>query len=61
MDPNASLSRIRALVREHAAAESNEHKAGIADELVDLIDSLDQWLSRGGFKPKPWSCYAAER
>ncbi len=50
MDPNATLDRLRELVmeyRDHGAIET-------AEELADDFDSLDQWLSRGGFLPRDW-------
>jgi len=58
MDPNATLERLRELVAEVAKAESNEHKADIADEMSDLIEGLDNWFCRGGFRPRAW-CYGS--
>lgn len=54
MDVNATLARLRELVKEIDAAADNEHKADIADEFADLIDGLDQWITRGGFLPSAW-------
>jgi alkyl hydroperoxide reductase subunit AhpC len=48
MDPNVTLLRIRDLV-------SNTHLIGDeVDELADLIDALDGWISNGGFLPSDW-------
>jgi hypothetical protein len=54
MDPNATLERMRELAREYHEAE-RWRETTLADELVDLIEGLDQWLSRGGFLPMAWA------
>lgn len=48
MDPNTCLAEIRHYV--------DAYKAGMRFEqqLIDLIDSLDEWLSNGGFPPDAW-------
>lgn len=51
MDPNAALEAIREITSRdsfYALADDD------ARELVDLIDGLDIWLSRGGFRPDAW-------
>lgn len=55
MDPNATLARLRELVAELATAETNLHKADIADSLAEHLEALDNWLCCGGFKPEPWN------
>lgn len=55
MDPNATLTRIRELVTETQSAETNEHKADIADAFCDLIEGLDNWICCGGFLPASWN------
>lgn len=61
MDVNATLAEIRKVV-----AQLNNHIEGrvLMDEstfqdsvtyVADLWDSLDQWMSNGGFLPRPWS------
>jgi len=52
MDPNQTLSRMRALA-EHGVKTSN---LGWADklELCELVLALDSWLSGGGFLPGRW-------
>jgi len=42
MDPDAALEEIRQLCR---TSDSR---------LAELISGLDEWLSRGGFKPADW-------
>lgn len=50
MDPNTTLARLRAEVASH-----REHGDGDADALVDTFETLDEWLSRGGFPPAAWT------
>lgn len=51
MDPKACLEEIRLLTERYYAMGG----IGLTDEdenrLVDLIESLDQWLTNGGFSP----------
>lgn len=54
MDPDEALKRIRALY-------DADHDSYTAEELIDLIQGLDEWLSRGGFLPKAWIGTADER
>lgn len=56
MDPNAALAEIREIVKNthdarYVTFEKIEHEL---ERLVDLIDGLDNWLSKGGFKPRDW-------
>lgn len=53
MDPDACLSEIRSIVH-HADDVDPDVLEGIFDRLVDLIDGMDTWMSRGGRPPKPW-------
>lgn len=56
MDPNATLEKIRAtyeplrVMLEDTAGEDTE----MVQELLDSIEALDEWLSKGGFLPKDW-------
>ena len=50
MDTNATLASIRRLAEE-VGAESEEP---LALGLAELIQDLDEWLSRGGFLPLAW-------
>lgn len=43
MDPNVTLSRLREL------ADNNDV------EWANLFESLDDWLSKGGFLPEAWA------
>ena len=46
MDPNETLEQIRALAKYIGDYDY--------DALVDLVNSLDSWLSKGGFLPDRW-------
>lgn len=50
MDPDAALARMRELI----ARERESFVETDATELSELIDGLDQWLSKGGFLPAAW-------
>jgi hypothetical protein len=58
LDPNKTLSDIRAVVRRIHQAEDNdasaEDIARDAGELATLVQALDEWLTRGGFLPDAW-------
>ena len=57
MDPNAALKEIREIVKN---ADKPNPLKGIYEEhaefsrLIDLIDGLDGWISKGGFLPRDW-------
>ncbi len=51
MDPNNTLQRIRELVgKPNYPIELDT----AWDDLTELVESLDDWLSRGGFLPEDW-------
>jgi hypothetical protein len=50
MDPNAALERIRGLVNRMLDDEENPD----GQELAELFEGLDQWISSGGFIPTDW-------
>jgi len=53
MDPNETLAEIRRLVRVIGTPAADE--AGVeALRLAELVEGLDNWLSRGGFLPDKW-------
>ena len=60
MDPNANLREQRETVREIQRCGDKEHPretcacADLADRLAELVEGLDNWLSRGGFPPLEW-------
>lgn len=52
MDPNEALERIRDLVEE---AREHWELSEDAQTLLDEIEALDSWLTRGGFLPDEWA------
>lgn len=50
MDPDVALERIRELAVEVAAWSGDDDVL----ELIEAVQGLDGWLSRGGFLPAAW-------
>ena len=66
MDPNEALAQLRAAVVEFKDAEEVAEGLDAARQFVAAFDSLDQWLTLGGFPPAAWNparlgCSAAVR
>lgn len=55
MDVNAVLARMRAASQALSLADSDERMAELAVEFGDAFESLDEWLSKGGFLPDNWN------
>jgi hypothetical protein len=67
MDPNETLRQIRMHVAAIQAVRdgADEHGDNTDDEVItlcesgealaELVDALDEWLSRGGFLPAAWT------
>lgn len=56
MDPNANLEEIRRLI-ESLREDTFDREDDISDDvlhLLDLVESLDRWICRGGFLPSEW-------
>lgn len=52
MDPDATLAEVR-LLSQRLLEESG---GGLdALRLAELVESLDGWISRGGFLPSDWN------
>lgn len=62
MDPNANLREQREIVAEvirmwDSADPHTDYErelAQAADRLAELVQSLDEWLTNGGFLPIEW-------
>jgi hypothetical protein len=57
MDPNTALEEVRALVAKVIGARDVSGDVdlnGLADDLAEKVNGLDEWLSKGGFPPKDW-------
>lgn len=62
MDPNATLKRIRDLIGWYETSKDGDYASlqtmkEYADEMNQLVTSLDEWLSQGGFLPKQWKTW----
>jgi hypothetical protein len=53
MDPNACLREMLEITADFDKLEDDEALIA-ANRLVDLVDGLDGWLSKGGFLPTRW-------
>lgn len=51
MDPNATLSVIRATAQRILDGHGSE---SLADVLAGACADMDGWLSRGGYLPSEW-------
>jgi hypothetical protein len=49
MDPNANLAEQRRI-----ALSILEGDDGDAERLAELVQALDEWLTKGGFLPDAW-------
>lgn len=57
MDPNAALAEIRetaAIVRDRIDRGEDPDVDGSVSVLVEHVEALDEWLSKGGFLPQDW-------
>ena len=52
MDPDATLALIR-----YYLTRPEEEWGRNLDEFMTLVESLDDWLSRGGFYPRDWEAH----
>jgi hypothetical protein len=59
MDPNANLKEQRELaakmITDYNDSESNGIDQDDANRLAELVQALDEWISRQGFLPKAWA------
>lgn len=56
MDPDANLVEQRELAAK--LVEADETSPGFAEDarrLAELVEALDEWISRGGFLPARWN------
>jgi len=49
MDPNATLTELRELL-----ADGTPEGAEMA---LERFEALDEWLSKGGYKPADWAAH----
>jgi hypothetical protein len=57
MDPNETLEQLRDAIARLSAyldAADPDPNLSVADDVIEMFNSLDEWLSRGGFRPDDW-------
>src|SRR5690625_7570408 len=54
MDPSETLRDIRELVTAWHEADLHSVEREVAEDLVTRVESLDAWLTSGGFLPSAW-------
>ena len=57
MDPDNCLAHIRELISQYKIDEKNMQDGEKIYELEEMMahfEDLDEWLTKGGFKPKSW-------
>ena len=55
MDPDKTLGELRVLTRRLVDSATHPTAADDAVRLPELVKAIDDWLSRGGFAPRPWA------
>lgn len=61
MDPTACLKEIREIADRMYDAVWIDHRTPTqrylddSRRLAELVPALDEWITRGGFLPSPWS------
>lgn len=53
MDPNAALRRIRESIADMDSTQDDD-ELYYAFTALEHFRALDEWLSKGGFKPNEW-------
>lgn len=54
MDPNTALDEMRQSIKAYFLTDDDERAKAEAQVVVERACALDEWLSRGGFKPTAW-------
>lgn len=52
MDPNKTLKDLREIVSLYNEGDADHWEI---ERAVELVEALDEWLSKGGFLPEAWS------
>ena len=58
MDPNVVLAEIRDLIADMSAADWDDERVSY---LMNKVNDLDTWLTRGGVPPEEWSRGSLDR
>ena len=56
MDPNANLRELRELTAQFLKDWDEERTPDTLDvyRMAELVEALDEWITRGGFLPSDW-------
>jgi hypothetical protein len=49
MDPNVALVAIRSMLNAHKNGQRFD-----VDDFAEIVNGLDEWLTKGGFLPQAW-------
>lgn len=52
MDPNETLNDLRIMTR--SVLNNGAESTSVVDDMAELFEALDDWLSKGGFLPDVW-------
>jgi len=55
MDPNATLAELRKYAAAGIPADTRRVQLQALDRMCELVQALDEWLTKGGFLPTDWS------
>lgn len=55
MDVNETLRILREAKADYWRADTYEDATEAANRAMEAYESLDEWLSRGGFPPAEWA------
>lgn len=56
MDPNANLAEQKRIARRLLALDRPLVEiAADASRLAELVEALDEWITKGGFLPSAWT------
>jgi hypothetical protein len=55
MDPDACLEEIRAKIKQINDEQDDMAALVMLPELTELVEALDEWISKGGYLPKGWT------
>jgi hypothetical protein len=60
MDPNETLRRLRELLSTRQNLDlddpdNDQELIRVGDDIAELVEALDDWITKGGFLPKDWA------
>jgi len=47
----AKLGQLRELIRDYYGTRDAVHRGDVAAQIVDRIETIDRWMTGGGFSP----------